>query len=414
VALFTATSAACVTGLIVETTGTYWSRMGQTVILCLFQLGGLGIMTWGAFFALAGGGQMQVKESATLRGLLESDTLGDVRRMLRAIVAFTFTSELAGALLLLGLWPELPFAERLYFGVFHSVSAFCNAGFALTPDSFVGMGMRWQVWGVVPALIIVGGLGFAVLYNLSVLVRSNYRELQQPPLFHLPRRRVRLTLTSTLVLVTTGGLLLAGAAAYDLLESTNPRRDASWSERLAEAWFQSVTFRTAGFNSVDHGRLQPATKLLAVLLMFIGASPGSTGGGVKTVCFALAVMAVVSILRGREQVEIRHRTISTLQTNRALVVIALGAFLVMLCTLLLAVFENQPGRFLDHLYEATSALGTVGVSTGITAGLSGPSQVVLIVGMFLGRVGPLTLLMALAGRGDSARYHYPAEPVTLG
>jgi trk/ktr system potassium uptake protein len=415
VALFTSTSASCVTGLVVVPTGTYWSPFGQAVIFGLFQVGGLGIMTCGAFFALAAGGGMQFRESATLRDLLESEQLGDVRRLVLSILVFTLASELIGAVLISGLWADLPLGRRIWYSLFHSVSAFCNAGFSLTDNSFVGMGNRWQVWGGVAGLIVIGGMGFAVLYNFALCLRSRLSSVTFRPLFNLPRNRVRLTLSTKLASVTTLCLLIAGTAGYFVLEAAaKPDLAADVPTRTAEAWFQSVTFRTAGFNTVDHGSLHPSTKLFAILLMFIGASPGSTGGGVKTVCFAVTVLALLSILRGRPQVEIAGRTIPQELVNKALAIFCLGVVVVMTATLLLVLFENQPALFIDHMYEATSAFGTVGVSTGVTPSLTDASKTVIIVTMFIGRVGPLTLLIALAGRQRGARYEFPAERVTLG
>ncbi|MCH8829514.1 MAG: potassium-transporting ATPase subunit KdpA [Planctomycetes bacterium] len=425
IALFTATSASCVTGLTVEPTGEYWSPLGQTIILVLFQIGGLGIMTCGAFFAVAAGKGMQIRESATLRDLMESEQLGDVRRLVLTILVFTLCAELLGAILLSGLWADKPFGECVRFSLFHSVSAFCNAGFSLTPDGFVGMGHRWQIWGVVAGLIVIGGTGFAVLYNIALAARARFSTIQFQPLFNLPKDRVRLSLSTKLAGGTTLLLLIGGSVGYYLLESTGRRDDTpavagesaspgKTTPTAAEAWFQSVTFRTAGFNTVDHGQLQPATKLFAILLMFIGASPGSTGGGVKTVCFAITMLALLSILRGRRRVEILGRTIPEDLVNRSLTIISLGGIVVMTATMLLVIFENEPALFLDHLFEATSAFATVGVSTGITPALQDPSKLVLAVTMFLGRVGPLTLLLALAGRTKDAHYEYPFERVTLG
>ena len=420
VALFTATSASCVTGLIVEPTGTYWSELGQVVILCLFQIGGLGIMTFGAFFAVAAGRHMQIRESATLRDMMESERLGDVRRLVVTILVFTFSAELIGAVLISGLWADRPAGDQIFYSLFHSVSAFCNAGFSLTDNSFVGMGNRWQIWGVVTGLIVTGGIGFAVVYNMALVLgnrfksRRRVRELTKPPLFNLPRERIRLTLNSKIVLFTTAVLLIVGTAGYYLLESTGPQTETRTPVRLCDAWFQSVTFRTAGFNTVDHQQLQSATKLLAVGLMFIGASPGSTGGGVKTTCFAIAVLAILSILRGRQRVEILGRTLPEDLVNRALTIISLGMMTMMTATLLLTLFEQQPERFLDHLFEAASAFGTVGVSANVTAHLSEPSRLVIVATMFLGRVGPLTLLIAMAGKAKEARYEFPLERVTLG
>ncbi len=414
VALFTSTSATCVTGLTVVPTAEYWTRFGQVVILCLFQIGGLGIMTFGAFFAIATGENLQVKESVTFRDLLESEGLGDVTRLVKSIIIFTLICELVGAWTISGLWSDLPLGEQIFQSLFHSVSAFCNAGFTLTGNSFVGMGMRWQIWGGAAGLIILGGLGFAVLYNVMLVSSSRFRNYQPNPLFHLPRQRARLTLSSRLILLTTFFLLASGTLGYYLLETLNEPKQQPLGPQLCEAWFQSVTFRTAGFNTVDHVDLHPATKLFAIGLMFIGASPGSTGGGVKTICFALAVLAVISVMRGRDRVEVFGRAIHASLINRAVTMFTLGIAVVMITTLLLVTFENQPTRFLDLMFEATSAFATVGVSTSVTPELSLPSKWVVIVTMFLGRVGPMTLMLALSRRSTNARYEYPYERVTLG
>lgn len=424
IALFTSTSASCVTGLVVVDTGgdaPYWSRMGQSVIFCLFQIGGLGIMTWGALFAVIAGRQMQLRESVTLGDLLESEGLVGVRRILLSILGFTIGAELLGAVLLSGLWADLPWGDRIFYSLFHSTSAFCNAGFALTDDSFVGMSTRWQVWGALSGLIVTGSLGFGVLYNIGLYAQSKRKTIRTRPLFNLPRTHVRISISSQLVIWTTAGLLLFGMAGYYVLEtlpgpidSVSTVADDSIGKRIADAWFQSVTFRTAGFNTVDHGAQHAATKLFSIPLMIIGASPGSTGGGVKTISFALAVLALISVLRGRESVECMGRTIPDEQVRRALAILTLGVLIVMTTTILLVLFERQPELMIDHLYEATSAFATVGVSAGVTPNLSPPSQLVIIVTMFIGRVGPLTLLMGMGRRGGDAQYDYPVERVMLG
>lgn len=429
-AVFTATSASCVTGLIVVDTGgpnAYWSQTGQLVIMGLFQIGGLGIMTCGAFFAVISGKAMQFRESATLREVLEADGLDNVRRLVFGIFGFTLVTELVGAVLLSGLWANEPLATQIYYSVFHSISAFCNAGFSLTPNSFVGLDTRWQVWGVMTSLIIIGGLGFTVLYNVAVVWLSYVRGLNKRPLFNLSKTRTHLSVSSRIVLVTTFSLLAVGAITYYLLESTTtnallstePIPDgtndgASAGTRIAHAWFQSVTFRTAGFNTVNHADLKPATKLLAIFLMFIGAAPGSTGGGIKVVVFALALFRLSSILQGRQRVEIAGRVIADEMVNRALTVLALGVLVTMATTMLLVIFEQNEMLFLDHMFEATSAFATVGVSSVNTATLTPPSQWVIVVTMFLGRVGPLTVLIGLAGPMKDPNYDYPVERVTLG
>jgi trk system potassium uptake protein len=420
VALFTATSASCVTGLTIVDTGTYWSPTGQAVILLLIQLGGLGVMTFGAFFALGQRRGFLVRESVFLGKLLETDDLTAVRRLIRSILIFTLGCELAGAAILTTLAPPGDLSQRAWFGLFHSVSAFCNAGFGLLPSNLEGLGGRWQVWGGVASLIIVGGLGFDVLRNSSAVLRSRLADL-----LALGRRRritadlsgrrlapARLTLTSRLVLTTTAALLVAGTAAIWLLEAGNS--DRSLLTRTADAWFQSVTCRTAGFNTVDVSAWRPGTKLVAIALMFIGASPGSTGGGVKTVVFAITVLATARLVQGRERLDVAGRTISPGSVQRAVAVLLLGLAVVLTATLLIVTFENRPARFLDHAFEATSAFATVGLSTGITAGLRVPSQLVLVAAMFLGRVGPLTMLLALSQQAPAPHYEYPTERVALG
>lgn len=414
-ALFTSTSASCVTGLIIVPTGTYWSRTGHTIIMILFQIGGLGILTFGAFFAAAFGRSMQIRESVTFGEMLESHQRGDMRRLLLAILGITIFTELAGAVCLSGLWPELAWEDRIFHSLFHSISAYCNAGFSLMDDNLLGMGHHWQVWAVMPALIIIGGLGFAVNYNLMLYGITHFSNLTvRKPLFHHPTQKVRLTISSRLVFFTTLFLLVGGTIGIYLLESIHGNQDLPYWERLNQAWFQSVTMRTAGFNTVDLGEFQPQSKLFSILLMFIGASPGSTGGGVKTTVFALAILSVWALLKGRDRVEIMGRTIPPTLIHRSLTIISLGIMMLMTSTLLVVLFENREDIFLDHLFETTSAFATVGVSTGITAELTTPSHWVIIFTMLIGRVGPLTALIALSNRGPSYRYRYPEESVNLG
>jgi len=415
VALFTATSASCVTGLIVEPTGSYWSPMGHAVIFGLFQIGGLGILTFGAFLAVLSGRRgLQFREARTLRDMLDAESVQGSRRLLVTILLFTLVVESLGAFSLRGLWSDLPFGERLWYAVFHSVSAFCNAGFSLHDDGFLGMGSRWQVWGPVTWLIILGGLGFPVVHDLWSAVSRRVRKSEATPLFRRFGRRPRLSVHTKLVLWTTVLLSLGGAGVWFGLESLEAGIDESATRRAADAWFQSVTFRTAGFNTVDHGAMNPATKLFAIVLMFIGAAPGSTGGGVKTVVFAIIMLNIWAVFRGRDRVEIFGRHIPTSQVARSLSMLTEGILIVLTTTALLVIFERQPDRFLDHLFEATSAFGTVGVSAGVTGDLSLPSRLLICVVMFLGRVGPITLLLAMVTPADSSRYDYPEERVSLG
>ena len=414
VALFTATSASCVTGLIVVDTPTYWSRTGQNIILALIQFGGLSVMTFGAFFALGQRRGFLVRESVFMGKLLEADDIHAVRGLMRSILIFTLVSELIGAALLMTLAPPGPWQERAYFGLFHSISSFCNAGFALLPKNLEGLGTAWQVWGVVAPLIILGGLGFDVLRNtVGVIARSLWSRLSWLN-GKSEWRPVRLTLTARLVLVTTACLLAAGAAAFFILEANHQLADRPLPERIAHSWFQSITFRTAGFSTVDFTRLRPSTRLMAIVLMFIGASPGSTGGGIKTVVFAVMVLSAAMTIQGRERVELAGRTIPDNYIKRAGTVIGVAISILLTSTLLVVMFEQRPELFLDHLFETTSALGTVGLSTVNTATLKPASQLVLAATMFIGRVGPLTLLVAVARQRPEPAYRYPSERVTLG
>lgn len=419
VAFFTATSASCVTGLVVVPTGgpdAWWSRFGQVVIMVLFQIGGLGMMSLSATFAVLLGNRLAFRESAAVTEMSEASTIRDVRQLLIAIISFTLAAEAIGAILLSTLWNDLPFGERAFYGTFHAISAFCNAGFSLTGQSFLGLGTRWQVWGVVCGLIIAGSLGFGTLKSLGVAAWRSWQISREPStLFRHRRLREQLPVAPRIILTTTAILLSGGMFAFWLLESVGAYSGDSFGTRAADAWFQSVTFRTAGFNTVDHGSLNPSTKLFSIGLMFIGASPGSTGGGVKTVALAIIVLALIAILRGRNHVECYGRMIPDSQVRSAFVIVAMGLGVTMLSTLLLTVFETDAFPFLDILYEATSAFATVGVSTGITGDLTPASQLVVAATMFLGRVGPLTLLIALAGTGHSiSEYQYPQERVSLG
>lgn len=410
--LFTSTSACCVTGLIVVDTGTYWSRAGQCVILMLIQLGGLGIMTFGAFFATVAGGGSSVREAATMADLLESDQLADVRGLVRSILGFTIAIEAIGAILLSGLWADKPLGERAFQSLFHSISSFCNAGFSTRTESLMHWELKWQVWGVIAGLIILGGFGFTSLDNLFHSIRSRCRRRCSLPL--LPQRHVRLTLSTRLVSITTVVLLVAGTFILLGMEWNNPAHPTDPTSQLANAWFHSVTLRTAGYNTIDHGQLTASSKLFGIMLMFVGASPGSTGGGVKTICLALSILTLRAVLKGRTNVEVMKRTIPEIQVYRGLAVIALALTAQMIGSLLVISFERQPHLVLDHLYEVSSALGTVGVSTGVTASLQSGSKLVLIATMFLGRVGAVTLVAALAGASNEANYEYPEERIALG
>ncbi len=261
----------------------------------------------------------------------------------------------------------------------------------------------------------MGGLGFGVVFNLYRVLR---KKIRGPGKRYAIREnfftQTRLSLTSRLVLYSSVSLLVIGTLGFVLLESFASTGEDFTQVAWSDAWFQSVSFRTAGFNTVDLGELQTTTKMFAIGMMFIGASPGSTGGGIKTISVALVLLSIVSLLKGKDRVEVRHRRIPANQIQRAFLVVTSGLFIVMVATFLLVLFEAKPAQLIDHLFEATSAFATVGLSTGITAELTTPSRIVIVFTMFIGRVGPLTLLLALAGKQKRPVYDLPEERVALG
>lgn len=395
-ALFTATSATCVTGLIVVDTGSHFSLLGQLIILTLIQIGGLGIMTISSFFALFFGRGMAIKERIMLQEILNVERLDAITRLLKGVILITFLMESLGALLLFFSWnlPQWDFSQRLYHSIFHSISAFCNAGFSLNSDSLMSFNTNYSVVLTIAMLIIVGGLGFVVMIDLT-----------RGKIFEYPtRRRVRkFSVHTRLVLIVTSVLLIAGTILFLIIEPFS----GNWLFKTVNAFFCSVTARTAGFNTVDIGQLTTSSALLLMLLMFIGASPGSTGGGIKTTTLGILVASFISIIRGKNRIELFKRSISFTILNRALVVFAFAISFIMFSTFLLSLTEKA--SFINLLFEEISAFGTVGLSRGITAGLSRWGKIVIIVSMFVGRVGVLTLAFAITTPREHLRVEYPEE-----
>ncbi len=395
-ALFTATSATCVTGLIVVDTGTHFSLLGQLIILTLIQIGGLGIMTISSFFALFFGRGMAIKERIMLQEMLNVERLDAITRLLKGVILITFLMESLGAVLLFFSWnlPQWDLWQRFYHSIFHSVSAFCNAGFSLNSDSLMSFNTNYPVVLTIAMLIIVGGLGFVVMIDLT-----------RGRIFEYPtRRRVRkFSVHTRLVLIVTGILLVAGTILFLIIEPFS----GDGLFKTVNAFFCSVTARTAGFNTVDIGQLTTSSALLLMLLMFIGASPGSTGGGIKTTTLGILVASFISIIRGKNRIELFKRSISFTILNRALVVFAFAISFIMFSTFLLSLTEKA--NFLNLLFEEISAFGTVGLSRGITAGLSSWGKMVIIISMFVGRVGVLTLAFAITTPREHLRVEYPEE-----
>ena len=407
--LFTAVSATCVTGLVVRDTGQYFSTFGQIVILAMIQLGALGIMMFGTTFALMIGRTIGLREGTFYQGLLSENIFGKIARTLKFIVLTTLVLELAGAVLLFSLWPkDFSQAQRLWHSIFHAVSAFCNAGFGLFANSLRDFSGAWQVYAVFCPLIIIGGLGFPVLYNLAQMflaaVQGRFRKKRHFVLgAEMAPTRPRFTLQTKLVAATSLSLIILGTILLWLLGRCG----------LPGAFFQSITARTAGFNTIVIKDLPPGGLFLLVALMVVGGSPASTAGGFKTVTLAVLILSVWATLRRRDNVEAFGRTLvlETLHRAAALVILFLGLLLATTLALSLA----QPDESLaELLFESASACGTVGLSTGLTARLTPAGKYILMVAMFLGRLGPLTFLIAVSARHRPANYDYPSEPLVIG
>jgi trk system potassium uptake protein TrkH len=398
-ALFTSVSATCVTGLVVVDTPTAFTAFGEVVILVLIQVGGLGIMVLSTFATVILGGRLSLRGEQTLGHVLDLGSPQHAYRLVRFIVLATLGLELLGALVLTACYLRhgLSPADAAWRGVFQAVSAFCNAGFSLQSDSIVMFRSDPVAVGAHAVLIVLGGLGFVVLAWLwwRVIRRDRSRASVQ----------VRVVLVSSAVLVVVGGVV------YAALEWEQTLAGLSASDRLLNAFFQSVSMRTAGFNTVDTAGMRPATILLTIVLMFIGASPGGTGGGIKVTTVAVLGAAIPEIVGTRRGTTLFGRVVppATLQRAASIAVVAtltmVGALFVLLGT------ENAPFEVLA--FETVSALGTVGLSLGITAGLSATGKCVIIATMFIGRVGPLTLALAM---GERARSHvgYPETRIMVG
>jgi len=415
-AMFTATSATCVTGLVVQDTGGDFTRLGQSVILVLMQVGGLGIMIFGSLFALLLGSRLTLKETVAMRDIMHEQSPGRIGRIVVFICVFTFVLEAIGALGLYGMWQtDSQRGGQIYKSIFHAVSAFCNAGFFLQPDSLESYRASARVYLIVAPLILIGGLGFPVLENLWGLLLGFLRKGKTRSANDI--KTVRLSLHSKIVLSTSLVLLLSGFVLLLVLEWIRPEGRSAGCTSIAclDALFNSITARTAGFDTVCTKDLSAASKLVLIFLMSVGGSPSSTAGGVKTVTLAVMVLAIVATIKRRREVQIFHRTIPVMVVRRAATMILLYGLLLWLLALMLTITEHSLGvDMLDLLFEVASALGTVGLSTGVTGHLTVAGKWVIIFAMFVGRLGPLSLLAALTFNAQPIHYEYPAEPLVVG
>lgn len=395
---FTATSAACVTGLVVTDTA-QMPFLSQVTLLLLIQFGGLGVMTVTTAFLLFMRRNIGVREGLYLAGGLNADSPSGARALLLRVLGIAFLIELAGAALLFIRFREtLPFLQAVWFALFHSISAFCNAGFSLYSANLVAHAQDILTLGTVMMLIILGGLGFLVLYEL----------------WRLPRREGHLSPHSALVLQVTAGLILFGTLLFFLAERSRSLTEVgSLGWQIWNALFMSVSSRTAGFNTMSMGTMSGIGIFVLVFLMSVGASPGSTGGGLKTTTLGLMLLSTLRHLRRKQQVVYRGRLIASDNVLLALTLAVLYSLVLLTGAWLLG--ELEPFPFRSLLFEAASALGTVGLSLGITSGLSSPGKAVLIVLMFLGRVGILTFVIGFSGtKMESDNVSYVETSISIG
>jgi trk system potassium uptake protein TrkH len=408
--VFTSTSAVCVTGLTVVDTGATFTGFGEAVILVLIQVGGIGIMSFVAFFALFAGYRLGLGQTVSMIRSLDAEFLSDLKRVILSMVGWTLTIEATGAFLLYTSWkPVLEGVgpSRLaWLSIFHSVSAFCNAGFSLFPDNLEGFSRMPSICLIISALIVTGGLGFTVLTSL---VASGLAWIRG-------RGRTGLDLHSRLVLTVTGILVASGAALFWLVERDGPLAGMPLHVSLSNALLESITPRTAGFDTIPTGTLHPFTRWLFMALMFIGASPGGTGGGVKTTTVGVFVVMAASLFHRRPQPELWRRRLPLHDLQRMMLVFCAGLLVCAASSGILMLTETGAGspRTPDeYAFEAFSAFGTVGLSTGVTPELTVAGRWIIILTMFLGRIGP-SALAVLTVKVRTLPYRYPAGRVGLG
>ena len=417
-ALFTATSAVCVTGLIVVDTATVFTGMGKTILMVLIQIGGLGMMTFTSFFGFFFKGGQSLQSQLFLKDYINEDNIGKVGSTLIKIILFTFGFELLISVGIFFLVDDGLFAstsEQVFFAIFHSVSAFCNAGFSTLTNGLYEIGFRteYHVHLLLAITIIVGGIGFPVIVSYAQVTKRicqnwfNIWTKKDSFYHHTPRI---FNINTSLTTVTTLLLLLIGFVTYWIFEQHHTLAGLEGYGKIVTAFFGSVTPRTAGFNTVDMTQLALPTVLIYLILMWIGASPGSTGGGLKTTTFAVAVLNAFSIAKGKDRVEVFNRQIDPETVRKAFAVILLS-FLVIGLGVFMVLFFNPELGILEVAFEVFSAFATVGLSLGITAKLATGSKFVICLIMFLGRVGTLTVLVAFIRKTRSLRYKFPQEGV---
>ena len=414
-ALFTATSAVCVTGLVVLDTANDFTQIGQTIILVLFQLGGLGILTFTSFFSYFFRGSSSFKEGLNIKDFIAQENIKDVLKIALNVVVFTLFVEMIGAGLIYSTIQHLDEIEdKIFFSVFHSISAFCNAGFSTMSsglsEEFLKFNYTMQ-W-VVMVLIVLGGLGFNIISNYYTYLKTLALELFDKTRIH---KQIHITTLNTrIVLYTTLALIVGGFVFLAISEYQNTLLiHDTWFGKVTTSFFNAITPRTAGFNTMDFSQYTVPSLLFIIFLMWIGASPGSTGGGIKTSTFALATLNIIATARGKSRIQLQGRRISSESTARAFAILCISLIVIGFAILALLIFEPKGTDLLSVVFECFSAYSTVGLSLNLTPTLTEPSKVVLIFTMFIGRIGLLNLLFGMLRELNHQFYEYPKENILI-
>lgn len=398
--LFTIVSAVCVTGLTVVDVSKVFSPVGTTIIIFFIQLGGLGVMTFSSIIFLATGKKMTFYERELLKEERNADSSGEIADFIKKLLFIVFIIESIGAVILTTQFiGQMSFWKAIYYGIFHSISAFCNAGFALYSNNLEGFKSNIVINLTIGYLITLGGIGFAVITSFITVVRNGVD---------------RFNLTSKMAILISIILTFGGMILFFILEYSNPNTigDLNIFQKVLASYFQSVTLRTAGFNTVPLGDLRSSTIFISCILMFIGASPGSTGGGIKTTTFGVIMFYVIGIAKKRENIEVFNRRIDWEILNRALAILVIAITYVAFIITCILVIDNFSME--QVVFEVISAFGTVGLTLGITPNLSVISKLLIIITMFVGRLGPLTFALAIGESKKKAISKYPKENILVG
>lgn len=402
-ALFTSTSAVCVTGLIVEDTAVNFTFAGQLIILFLIQIGGLGYMTLVTFLAVILNKKLNYNDRLILKESLNYTGMNGLVRFLKIVFIFTIVIEFIGSLILsIRFSFDMPLQKAIWFGIFHAISAFNNAGFSLFSNNLMNYRHDIIINLTIPILIILGGIGYLVLVELY---------------YFLKYRILRISMNTKIVLIVTAILLVFGMVLLLSLEWNKAFANMSWGDKILAAWFTSVNYRTAGFNTIDISSLSNFSLFFSTFFMMIGGAPGGTAGGIKVTVVALAFIGVWYTLKGDENAHIFHRSISAYQINKSYAIIFIASTYVIISTIFLSEFEHLP--FIKTLFEACSAFGTVGLSAGNGGALSFSAlfnnwgKLNIIILMFMGRVGVFAFTIAIIGKSDKSRIKYPEAKVII-